>query len=181
MSAPWRQPFEAALQHHAPQVEVQVATVSPEGVPAVRTVWLRGLSGEGLPYFFTDTRTRKADHLRQSPRVALHAWFPLTREQFRLSGRATLHGSHAEGAWAELRQHAWARLEEAERLAYIGPPPGHGYVTPFPTEVPPLAPPEFLVVSVEVTDADWLALGPPPTRVGFRLLGSAWVQQALTP
>lgn len=181
MSGPWRQPFEAALQRHAPLRDVQVATVSPEGVPAVRTVTLQGLSVEGLPYFYTDTRTRKADHLRENPKVALHAWFPLTREQFRLSGRACLHGTHAEGAWAEFRQHAWERLDDAAKRAFIGPPPGHGYVTPVALEVPALAPPEFLLVSVEVRDADWLALGPPPTRVGFRLLGAAWVQQQLTP
>lgn len=181
MSPPWRHPFETALQRNAPQVDVQVATVSPDGVPALRTVTLRGLSVEGLPYFFTDSRTRKADHLRENPRVALHAWFPLTREQFRLSGKATLHGGAAERSWAELRQHEWARLSPTEQRTYVGPPPGQGLVTPPPLDAPADVPPEFLLVSVEVRDADWLALGPPATRAGFRLLGSAWVQQALTP
>ena len=113
--------------------------------------------------------------------VALHAWFPLTREQFRLTGRATLHGRHAEGAWAARRTDAWHRLEEESRLAFVGPPPGRTYVTPGPMELPPAPPQEFGVVCVEVTDADWLALGPPATRAGFRLLGAGWVQQSLTP
>lgn len=181
MSGPWRQPFEAALLRNAPQRELQVATVSPEGVPAVRTVTLRGMSAEGFPWFFTDTRTRKADHLRENPRVALHAWFPASREQFRLSGRALLQGTHAEGPWVELRQQAWAQLGEVDRLGFVRAPPGSPLVTPLVTEAPALAPPEFLLVAVEVTAADWLAMGPPPTRVGFRRLGSAWVQQALTP
>lgn len=181
MSSPWRQPFENALAHNAPQLEVQVATVSPEGLPAVRTVTLRGLSTEGFPYFFTDARSRKADHLRENPRVALHAWFPGTREQFRLSGRATLHGRHAQGPWGEFRQRCWQGLEDSERPAFIGPPPGHASLDRILPEPPPAAPQEFLLVCVQVTEADWLRLGPPPRRTGFRLLGEAWVQQSLTP
>ena len=60
MSSPWRQPFEFALQRNAPQRERQVATVSPEGLPSVRPVVLRGLTPEGAPYFYTDLRSRKA-------------------------------------------------------------------------------------------------------------------------
>jgi hypothetical protein len=181
MTAPWRAPFETALRAHAPLAELQVATSSPEGMPSVRTVILRGVSVEGFLYFFTDARSRKADHLRGNPRVALHAWFPLTREQFRLSGRATLHGTHAENPWAELRQQAWGHLEPDARQPFVGAPPGHLAITRVPVEVPAVAPPEFLVISVEVTDADWLALGPPATRAGFRKVGAAWIQQSLTP
>lgn len=181
MSPPWRQPFQTALERNAPQVEVQVGTVSPEGVPAVRTVVLRGFSPEGCPYFFTDLRSRKANHLAENPKVALHAWFPLTQEQFRLNGRASLHGWHAEGAWAELRRHAWEGLDDESRRAFVGPPPGRTLVTPLAVEVPPSPPQEFVLVAVDVTEADWLSLGPPATRAGFRLIGAGWVQQALTP
>lgn len=181
MSSPWRQPFEAALQRNAPQGEVQVATVTPEGMPAVRTVLLRGLSVEGEPYFFTDARSRKADHLRDNSRLALVAFFAKTREQFRLSGRATLHGRHAEGAWAELRQRAWSSLPPHEQQFFLGPPPGQRLINPEARPVPPFPPQEFLIVSLEVNDADWLVEGSPATRVGYRKLGGGWVEQALTP
>lgn len=181
MSAPWRQPFETALERNAPQREVQVATVSPEGVPAVRTVLLRGFSVEGCPYFFTDLRSHKANHLTENPKIALHAWFPQTQEQFRLTGRASLHGRHAEGAWAALRNHGWEQTYEGERRSYIGPPPGRTYVTPPLLEVPPGPPQEFVLVTIDVSEADWLCLGPPKTRAGFRLLGAGWVQQSLNP
>ena len=181
MSPPWRQPFEFALQRNAPRRELQVATVSPEGLPSVRTVVLRGLTPEGAPYFYTDLRSRKANHLSQNPNAELHAWFPVTREQFRLAGRASMHGSQATGPWVELRRAAWSALEDAARLAFIGPPPGRTYVTPMLREAPPAPPQEFLVVSLDVTEVDWLALGPPPTRAGFRLLGAGWTQQSLTP
>ena len=181
MSAPWRQPFEAALKRNAPQLDLQVATVSPEGVPAVRTVLLRGFTVEGHPSFFTDLRSRKANHLAQNPKIALLAWFPQTGEQFRLTGRATMHGRHAEGSWAQLRQQGWEHLDAEERLAYVGPPPGRTLVRPMVTEAPPGPPEEFLIVTVDVTEADWLSVGPPRTRAGFRLLGAGWVQQALNP
>ena len=181
VSSPWRQPFEAALQRNAPPAEVQVATVTPEGSPAVRTVLLRGMSVEGDPYFFTDTRSRKADHLRENPRLALVAWFPKSGEQFRLSGRATLHGWHAEGAWAELRHHVWAALPPHEQQFFLGPPPGQTLIKLEEHPVPPGPPQEFLVVSLEVTEADWLVEGPSPSRTGYRKLGAGWVEQPLTP
>lgn len=181
MSGPWRQPFETALERNAPQLEVQVGTVSPDGVPAVRTVLLRGFAAEGSPFFFTDLRSRKANHLAQNPTIALHAWFPKTREQFRLTGRASLHGWRAEGAWAELRKQAWGRLPNDERVLYVGPPPGRTRVELLAIEAPPAPPQEFVVVSVDVTEADWLSEGPPNTRVGFRLIGAGWAQEWLNP
>ena len=181
VSPPWRHPFEAALQQNAPRTEVQVATVTPEGMPAVRTVLLRGLGIEGDPYFFTDARSRKADHLRENPRLALMAWFANSREQFRLSGPATLHGRLAEGEWAELRQRTWSALSPNARQRYLGAPPGQTLVTLEERPVPPFPPQEFLIVSLEVTDADWLVDRRPATRVGYRKLGAGWVEQALTP
>jgi len=181
VSSPWRQPFEAALQRNAPQAELQAATVTPEGSPAVRTVLLRGLSVEGDPYFFTDARSRKADHLRENPRLALLAWFPKSGEQFRLSGRVTLHGRHAEGAWAEQRARAWTELPPHEQQFFLGPPPGQTMIKLEERPVPPFPPQEFLIVALEVTEADWLVEGRPATRVGYRKLGAGWVEQQLTP
>jgi pyridoxamine 5'-phosphate oxidase len=181
MGGPWRQPFETALERNAPQTEVQVGTVSPEGVPAVRTVLLRGVTPDGLPYFFTDLRSRKANHLAENPKIALHAWFPKTREQFRLTGRASVHGWRSEGAWAELRRQGWAVLDVDERRLYVGPPPGRTHVEMREIATPPAPPQEFVLVTVEVTEADWLSEGPPKTRAGFRLLGSGWAQEWLNP
>jgi hypothetical protein len=181
VSSPWRQPFEAALQRNAPQTQLQAATVTPEGSPAVRTILLRGLSIEGDPYFFTDARSRKADHLRENPRLALVAWFPKSGEQFRLNGRVTLHGRHAEGAWAELRARAWNDLPPHEQQFFLGPPPGQTLIRLEERPVPPGPPQEFLLVSLEVTEADWLVEGPPASRVGYRKLGGGWVEQQLTP
>lgn len=181
MNGPWREPFERALQRNAPQTEVQVATVSPEGLPSVRTVDFRGFSVEGQLLFFTDSRTQKADHLRTNPRLMLHAWFPATQEQFRLAGRATLHGAHADEPWAAVRARAWEDLDDGEQPAYLGPPPGYPAIEVGQLLLPREAPPEFLLVSLEVLEGDWLAHGPPRRRLGWRLLGPSWIEQALTP
>jgi len=181
MNGPWRLPFEAALERNAPQREVQVATVSPEGLPFARTMSLRGLSEDGVPYFFTDSRSRKADHLRTTPRLQVSAWFPKTAEQFRLSGRVALHGVQAEPPWREVRQRGWEALPEEERRLFVGPPPGFPAVTAGNLKPPREAPAEFLLVTLDVTDVDWLALGPPQRRLSFRVMGPTWVEQGLTP
>ncbi|HEY0883066.1 MAG TPA: pyridoxamine 5'-phosphate oxidase family protein [Archangium sp.] len=174
-------PFEASLERNAPQREVQVATVSPEGLPFVRTVFLRGLSEDGVPSFFTDSRSRKADHLRTTPRMQVLAWFPKTGEQFRLSGRVALHGVQAEPPWREFRQRGWETLPADERILYVGPPPGFPAVTVGQIAVPHEAPAEFLLVTLDVNEVDWLTMGPPRRRLSFRVMGPTWVEQGLTP
>lgn len=49
-----------------------LATVDPEGQPAVRFVLVRGMDSRGF-VFYTDYRSRKASHLRENPKAAL-AW-----------------------------------------------------------------------------------------------------------
>ena len=46
-----------------PGNRLQVATVSPEGLPSVRSVYLRGLSEDGTVWFFTDARSEKVGEL----------------------------------------------------------------------------------------------------------------------
>lgn len=181
MNGPWRAPFESALKQNSPQREVQVATVSPEGLPFVRTVFLRGLSEDGVPFFFTDSRSRKADHLRTTPRLQLVAWFPKTGEQFRLSGRVAMHGAHAEPPWQDLRQTGWAALPVDEQLFYVGPPPGFPAISAGNVKPPREAPAEFLLVTLDVNEVDWLTMGPPRRRLSFRVMGPTWVEQGLTP
>lgn len=178
----WLSAFEAAAQHsNEADSRLVVATVSPDGIPSLRTVTLRGISQDGEPFFVTHSRSRKVDHLEYNPRVALLAWYSKTREQFRLSGSAALWGAGAHGTWASTRQGLWTKLEMGEKHGFLGPPPGRPYVPQRPLKVPALPPPEFLVVSVKVLEVDWLTEGSPSKRIHFRWLGSAWVQEALSP
>ena len=57
-----------------------VATATPDGVPSVRTVLLRGVDADGF-VFFTNYRSRKGGELAANPRVALlFSWVPLERQ-----------------------------------------------------------------------------------------------------
>lgn len=63
-----------------------LATATVQGVPSVRMVLFRGMSGDGLR-FFTNYESRKADELEANPRAALLLyWEPLGR-QVRLEGK----------------------------------------------------------------------------------------------
>lgn len=165
-----------------PNPRVHVATVSADGAPSLRTVVLRGLLGDGTPYFVTDARSRKVDHLdSHPPHLAMLAWFEATRQQFRLSGLATVHGEPAVAPWDTLRVALWARLPPDERLPFFGPAPGRLLVEAPPVERPEVLPPAFVVVSLAVDEVDWLVLGPPHQRASFRKVGATWLSQRLTP
>jgi hypothetical protein len=177
----WLEVFQASMARNDPNNRVQLATVSPDGVPAVRTVLLRGVTGQGVLFFVTDLRSRKAEHLEANPWLSLLAWYPHTSEQFRFTGKGTVHDGHATGPWAMTRAQVWAALNDTDRAAYLGPPPGRAFVAPHHLELPEDPPPEFCVVSVEVAEVDWLTLGPPNKRVHFRLLGGSWVEELVVP
>lgn len=64
---------------------IQLATVTPEGRPAVRTVLVKGLDERGI-VFYTNQESAKARDLADRPyAAAVFAWLPLER-QVRLAG-----------------------------------------------------------------------------------------------
>lgn len=87
---------------HSQVMEVnamQLATVSPLGAPALRTVLLKSFDKQGF-VFFTNYGSQKAEHIAQNPRVtALFFWKELER-QVEISGTA-------------------ARISTAESLKYF--------------------------------------------------------------
>jgi pyridoxamine 5'-phosphate oxidase len=67
---------------------VAVATATPDGVPSVRMVLMKGFDERGFT-FFTNYESRKADELGANPRAALlFYWDPLGR-QVRIEGPVT--------------------------------------------------------------------------------------------
>lgn len=79
-----------AAHLHEPNAMI-VATVSPDGQPAARTVLLKGLTtgADGGFAFYTNTTSRKGGDLAAEPRCALlFPWHPLER-QVRVEGVAS--------------------------------------------------------------------------------------------
>jgi pyridoxamine 5'-phosphate oxidase len=64
-----------------------LATVDPDGCPAVRTVLLRGVA-HGRLLFFTSYRSRKATHLDANPRVSLLFRWANPQRQVEVRGTA---------------------------------------------------------------------------------------------
>jgi pyridoxamine 5'-phosphate oxidase len=119
-----------------------VATVTPEGAPAARTILLKGVDDRGF-VFYTNLDSRKGGEIAGNPRVALcFHWKSLLR-QVRIEGRAEpVTAAEADayfatrprgaqiGAWASdqsrpvaSRAVLEARVAEAERRFGNGPIP----------------------------------------------------------
>jgi pyridoxamine 5'-phosphate oxidase len=102
-----------AAHLHEPNAMI-VATVSPDGGPAARTVLLKGLTDDGFA-FYTNTSSDKGRHLAHEPRCALlFPWHPLER-QVRVEGVAT------RLADAEVAAYFAARPRGSQLAAHASP------------------------------------------------------------
>ena len=91
-----------------------VATATPDGRPSVRTVLLRGVSGEGF-VFFTNYGSRKGREIAANPSVALiFSWAPAERQVI-VTGTATRVARAESAAY-------WASRPAESRLASAASP-----------------------------------------------------------
>jgi pyridoxamine 5'-phosphate oxidase len=119
--------YRSALQAGLREPEAMaLATASPDGVPSVRIVLLKGIDDRGIQ-FFTNYESRKGRELAANPRAAVALyWQPLQR-QLRLEGsveRLTPAESDAYfgsrprgsrlGAWASRQGRVLAGRHELE-------------------------------------------------------------------
>jgi len=96
-----------------------VASISSEGLPAMRTVVLRGVDvANRVLRFHTDRRSAKFSELSVHPRIALHFYDASIKTQIRLEATAELHVEDP------LAVAAWEASRPFSRLCYaadIGP------------------------------------------------------------
>jgi pyridoxamine 5'-phosphate oxidase len=181
--------FAAALADPAvPEANaIQLATVTPTGAPAVRSVLAKTIDERGI-VFFTNYRSAKARDLAANPRAAAVFVWPAHQRQVRLAGpvakvsRAETEAYFATrpresqlGAWASPQSEVVAsRAELDARLAEVaarfagGPvpaPPHWGGYRLVPDEV------EF-----------WQGrVGRLHDRFRYRRAGESWVRERLAP
>lgn len=127
--APWRSHLSRALHLNRSQPHsryLQLATVTPQGLPANRTVVFR----EFLPdtnslQFVTDSRSQKISHIQNQPWAEACWYFTKTRQQFRLAGKLSLINAEDSDENLELaRKIAWEKLSDSARLQFAWPTPG---------------------------------------------------------
>jgi 3-hydroxyisobutyrate dehydrogenase len=82
-----------------------LATVSPEGLPEIRTVVLRGCDTSARSLrFHTDTRSAKITDMQKQPQAALHFYDPTAKIQLRVRAQLDLlSGAAYDTAWDNTR------------------------------------------------------------------------------
>jgi pyridoxamine 5'-phosphate oxidase len=81
--------FEAAIAAEALDANAMtLATVSPDGEPAARTVLLKAFSDQGF-VFYTNYESAKARDLEATSRAALLFFWPELERQVRITGRVS--------------------------------------------------------------------------------------------
>jgi pyridoxamine 5'-phosphate oxidase len=76
---------EAIAAGHPEPTAMSLATVSPDGEPAVRVVLLKGVDARGL-VFYTNYESEKGRHLAAHPRAAAGLFWVLLERQIRVTG-----------------------------------------------------------------------------------------------
>lgn len=126
--------------------------------------------------FFTDSRAAKVAAVIISPHVAVIAYDPISRLQFRLSGvvEIAVAGVAVDSAWTAVPPHA--------RRAYRTiSAPG----TPSPTATAPLDDTDgranFALITVVIDAIEWLDLATPGHRRAIYQRGSEWAGKWIVP
>ena len=144
-----------------------LATISADGSPAARVVVFRKfLFDERKLLFHTDLRSPKIIELRADSRVSWLFYHPSEKMQFRVAGRATIHG----GADDALKLKQWRATWAFGRRCYMGEPPSRpadeavsGMSAELETREPTIEEsevgfPNFAVVSTVIDSIDCLEL-----------------------
>lgn len=159
--------------------EITFATVSPDGLPEVRTVVLRDTDREsGLLEVYTDLQSDKIASLRATPHASMMLWDADLRLQIRVRCDVTiLTGENVMDRWRAIPDHS--------KLSYgITPPPGQ-VIDDSKAYTKSPDPDVFAVLSCRVTAIDAVHLGRPHRRASFvHDAGSSdgdWVANWLAP
>ncbi|PSO47987.1 MAG: pyridoxamine 5'-phosphate oxidase [Cyanobacteria bacterium SW_9_44_58] len=171
--APWRSRLTRALHRNRSLREsryFQLATVTPEGTPANRTVVFRGFrDNTNQLQIVTDARSEKISDLQQHPQAEICWYFTKSREQFRLRGNVCLITAQS-ASFSSLRQTLWQQLSDNARLQFVWPHPKaertqgeDAFTNSFPSqEIPPDT---FVVLLFFPQQVDYLLLkGNPQNR-----------------
>jgi len=180
VTPPFQDALRRAFESSGGRPLAQVATVSPAGLPEVRTVVLRGLGQDGDPWFASDARSEKFRSLAVTPWLELCLFEARAGVQWRLLGRAAVHAGDG------LARRAWGELPPDTRALFSSPPPGRplaesqgeGGERRRPTATPPG---NFAVVRLPPERCDKLVLGPPLQRRIWRLAAGQWAQRDIVP
>jgi pyridoxamine 5'-phosphate oxidase len=191
--APWRTSLSRAIHRNRSKAfsrYFQLATVTPEGKPANRTVVFRGFRDDSNQLkVVVDTRSDKIEQIHHQPWGEICWYFTETREQFRLAGELILvTGDHADPSLTQERQQTWENLSDSARSQFVWSHPGQprqaddpAFSNPPPDEKEPLS--NFALLLLVPKTVDHLELrGDPQNRYLYNLdKANSWKVQAVNP
>lgn len=158
----WQHLGRGVADSRSPARYPTFATVSPAGLPELRTVALRGASqSSGWVEVHTDVETPKVASLRATPHAQLHIWLPRADLQIRLSARVDILTGDAV-------EEAWARVPPGSRVSYgtepiPATPIDHVYAYEKPAERR-----RFAVLRCVLSEMDLVHLGAQHRRAVYR-------------
>ena len=163
----------AADAKHAAHL-VNLATLSPEGWPEVRTVVLCTVSHKDHAItVHADLHSSKMRSLRTHPRAALHVWDADQALQLRLQANVSIaSGDETRAIWDETPAHV-------QKLYGVVPRPGAQIETALAYKKCP-DPAAFAVLTLRVVTMDVVHLGADHRRAQFTQ-ASNWAGQWLSP
>lgn len=128
MLAPWRSPLSSAIHRNRSKPfsrYFQLATVTPEGYPANRTVVFRGfLNDENILKTITDLRSTKIQDIEHQNLAEVCWYFTKTREQFRIAGNLQLVTvKETDPDLQQARLTTWHNLSDSARSQFAWPEP----------------------------------------------------------
>jgi len=189
--APWRSPLARALHRNRSQPHsryFQLATITPAGRPANRTVVFRGwLADTNTLTLIADHRSAKVADIAAHPWAAACWYFTSTREQFRLAGPIQLvHAADLDAALTLARQNSWEALSDKARQQFYWPHPAQprSADTAFdPRAIDETPPDDFCLVLLTPHQVDHLELrGDPQNRTLYSHHADAtWQVNAVNP
>ena len=86
----WRQDLKSSRKKEGKSPSnrwIQLATVSEENEPRLRTVVFRGWHKDSSMIIFTDRRSEKIGHLKSNPNAEILWFFLKTKSQYRFKGK----------------------------------------------------------------------------------------------
>ncbi len=169
----WQRLMRGAHDRHAPSRHPTLATVSPDGMPNVRTVVLRGVDKTaGRLEIHTNWRSAKITDIQARPVAALHVWDSGQKLQIRLQTDVDV----ITGQQAAV---AWSKVPEGSRTAYSVQAPGTPITHALAYDRLP-DPEAFTILSLRIRSMDILHLGSDHRRAVY-LRDNHWSGQWVSP
>ena len=97
---------------------LSVATSSPDGIPSVRMVLLKGLSDKGF-VFYTNFNSKKGNDLKNNPNASMCFHWKSIRRQIRVSGKVSVVDKEEADKYFSSREYgskiaAWASSQSSK-------------------------------------------------------------------